>query len=64
MPAVDSPGSPGLDFDQLTRIIGRFAASGRLIGAAAAIYDPDRDPDRRHAGPIAEALGRGFRQLA
>ena len=44
MPAVDSPGSPGFDYAQLADLVGRLAASGRIVGADFAIYDPERDP--------------------
>ncbi|MEV6967220.1 arginase family protein [Hamadaea sp. NPDC051192] len=60
MPAVDSPGAPGLDFAQLTELLGRLAADERVIGADVGIYDPELDPDRLYSGPIAAALGEGF----
>ncbi|NUO60284.1 MAG: arginase family protein [Hamadaea sp.] len=60
MPAVDSPGAPGLDFAQLTELLTRLVADGRVIGADVGIYDPELDPDRLYSGPIAEALGNGF----
>ncbi|NUT18573.1 MAG: arginase family protein [Hamadaea sp.] len=60
MPAVDSPGSPGLDFAQLTELLAGLAADDRVIGADVGIYDPEMDPDRLYSGPIAEALGTGF----
>jgi arginase len=44
MPAVDSPGSPGLDFDQLARLIRALRASDRIVGANVVIYDPELDP--------------------
>lgn len=60
MPAVDSPGSPGLTFEGLSELAGRMLASGRCIGADVAIYDPDLDPDRRHARALVACLGRAF----
>jgi len=63
MPAVDSPGSPGLDFPQLGELLNGLLGSGRIIGADVAIYDPELDPDRVYAGPIVEALAVGFAGL-
>jgi arginase len=60
MPAVDSPGSPGLSFAQLGELIRLLVESGLFIGADVAIYDPDRDPGRRYAPPIVETLASGF----
>ncbi|HMA51951.1 MAG TPA: arginase family protein, partial [Magnetospirillaceae bacterium] len=60
LPAVDSPGSPGLTFEQLGTLLTRLRASGRIAGADICIYDPDRDPERRYAGPITAMLGRAF----
>ena len=56
MPAVDSPGSPGLTYDELSRLIGALIESGRIAGIDVAIYDPDLDPDRRHAPEIVAAI--------
>jgi arginase len=62
MAAVDSPGSPGFDYAQLTALVGALCASGRIAGANFAIYDPERDPGHRHAralvGCIADGLGQ------
>jgi arginase len=56
MNAVDSPGSPGLDFEQLQTLLRALIASGRVIGLDACIYDPDLDPGHRFARPIADCL--------
>ena len=61
MPAVDSPGSPGFDFDQLADLVRELRLSGRIAGADFAIYDPELDPDRRYAQPIAHCIARGVR---
>jgi len=61
MPAVDSPGSPGLDFAQLSELVGRLLSSGRFRGVTVAIYDPEKDPGRRYAHAIVKALGDAFR---
>lgn len=60
MPAVDSPGSPGLDFAQLSELLGRLVADGRVIGADVCIYDPEMDPDAAYAAPLAESIARAF----
>lgn len=60
MPAVDSPGSPGLDYDQLTALIAALCGSGRVIGADFTIYDPNRDPHANYAEPLAECIARGI----
>jgi arginase len=56
MPAVDSPGSPGLDFGRLTSLLRALVYSGRVIGLDACIYDPDLDPGHRFARPIVDCL--------
>jgi arginase len=60
MPAVDSPGSPGLTFAQLRTLLSRLYRSELLAGATIAIYDPVRDPDNRYAAPIVATLGAAF----
>jgi arginase len=60
MPAVDSPGRPGLAFDYLTRLVCALRSSGRIIGADVTIYDPDLDPDGQYAASIVSALATMF----
>ncbi len=60
MPAVDSPGSPGFDYAQLGTLLAGLQASGRFLGAAVAIYDPELDPDGRHGRGIVAMLGNAF----
>ena len=60
MPAVDSPGSPGLTFAQLRELLARLYRCGRVAGATIAIYDPERDPNSRYATPIVTTLGAAF----
>ena len=64
MPAVDSPGSPGFDYSQLSALIGALCASGRIAGADFAIYDPERDPDLRYAEPLVRCIAEGVRARA
>ena len=61
MPAVDSPGSPGLDFAQLAQLLRLMRASERCIGADITIFDPSLDPTGDYARAIVECLGNGFR---
>ncbi|MET8567630.1 arginase family protein [Streptomyces sp. NPDC004783] len=56
LPAVDSPGRPGLDFSQLAEFVSTLVGSGRTVGLDIAIYDPDRDPDGTYAAPIVDCL--------
>lgn len=63
MAAVDSPGSPGLNFEQLATLVHALCASGRIAGADFAIYDPERDPGQRHARPIVECIAHGLAGL-
>ena len=61
MPAVDSPGSPGFDYAQLSALLRVLCASGHIAGADFAIYDPERDPDVRYAKPLVLCIARGIR---
>jgi arginase len=64
MPAVDSPGSPGLNFEQLAELVHALCASGRIAGADFAIYDPERDPGLHYAKSIVECITRGIGTMA
>lgn len=57
MPAVDSPGEPGLDFEQLSQLVALLLRHVPVIGIDVTIYDPDKDPDRRYARAIVKCLG-------
>lgn len=63
MPAVDSPGSPGLNYAQLAELVGELCASGCIAGVNFAIYDPDRDPTARYAHPLVHCIADGIRGL-
>ncbi|MCR4471437.1 arginase family protein [Burkholderia sp. SCN-KJ] len=58
LPAVDSPGSPGLDFDGLDALLEPLVASGRVAGIDFTIYDPGLDPGFAHADRIARSIAR------
>lgn len=60
MPAVDSPGSPGLTFAQLRSLLAGLYRSGRITGVTITIYDPARDQANCYARPIVTTLGEAF----
>jgi arginase len=62
MPAVDSPGSPGLDMDEVMSIL-RSLLSPKCVGLTLTIFDPDLDPDGTCARVIVEILDQAFRSL-
>ncbi|MFD3444711.1 arginase family protein [Microbacteriaceae bacterium 4G12] len=61
MPAVDSPDPGGLDPDQLIELL--VALAPGAVGAAVTVFDPDLDPDGRHAALLARVLAEGLREL-
>jgi arginase len=61
MPAVDSPGSPGLNYQQLGLLIGELCQSGRIIGADFTIYDPERDPHAEYSKLLVDCIAQGIR---
>ncbi len=60
MPAVDSPGSPGLSLDQLTTLIKRLRASARIIGVDISVFDPELDPEGRYVRGLVQSLTRAL----
>ena len=63
LPAVDSPGTPGFDHEQLALLLGRLMASGRFCGVDFTIYDPDRDPEQRYASGLVDCIARSMAPL-
>jgi arginase len=63
MPAVDSPGSPGLTYAELSALLGGLLRSGRIAGLDVAIYDPDLDPQGTYAPRIVDAIAEAFDRL-
>jgi arginase len=61
MNAVDSPGTPGFDYDELAGLVRALVASGRIVGADFAIYDPARDPGHAHAPGIVRCIADGLK---
>ncbi|MGZ9114170.1 MAG: arginase family protein, partial [Brevundimonas sp.] len=60
MPAVDSPGSPGLDLDQLAALIRPLVARKGCLGMTVTVFDPDLDPDETLARDLVRMLGAVF----
>lgn len=63
MQAVDSPGTPGFTFDELSGLVSALLSSRRIAGADIAIYDPALDPDRRAARGLAGSLNKAFARV-
>jgi arginase len=64
MPAVDSPDPTGLTWQELDIALSHLVSHRRLLGLNVGIYDPDLDPDGRHATKIAALLRRHLLILA
>jgi arginase len=60
LPAVDSPGSPGLIFEELALLLAGLLCSGRVFGMNVGIYDPELDQDGRYGQLIVAWLARGL----
>jgi arginase len=63
LPAVDTPGSPGLTFGQLGQLLGRLIGSGRVVGLDVTIYDPELDPAGEYAPQIVDCLASALTAL-
>jgi arginase len=60
MPAVDSPGSPGIDPDDLSFLLRELVSGTRCAGLDVTIFDPDLDPEGAHAGLTVSLLRQAF----
>lgn len=58
MPAVDSPGSPGIDPDVLAQVMRSLVSHDRCCGLTVTIFDPDLDPTVALAAWLVTLLGR------
>ncbi len=56
MPAVDSPGSPGIDPNDLSILLRGLLSSPRCLGLDLTIFDPELDPDGAYAQLIVSLL--------
>lgn len=57
MPAVDSPGAPGIAPDDLVAILAPLVPNPRCAGMTVTVFDPDLDPDGRYAATLVRLLG-------
>ena len=60
MPAVDSPGSGGLTWDEFERLVGCLVADPLVVGLELTIFDPDLDADGSLAHRLVQAVGTAF----
>jgi arginase len=60
LPAVDSPGSPGLDFGWLASLIAGLVRSTGVVGLDLTIYDPQRDRRRAYPAAIVDCIAAGL----
>jgi arginase len=58
LPAVDYRQPGGLSWKQLEELARAAMSSGNVVGCNVTIYNPDLDPDRRHAKRIVKFLSR------
>lgn len=56
MPAVDTPGTPGFAADEFAAIVAPLLRDARCLGMNVTVFDPDLDPDGKHAETIVELL--------
>jgi arginase len=63
LPAVDTPGQPGLTFDQLGQLLARLIGTGRVVGLDVTIYDPELDPVGEYAPQIVDCLASALTAL-
>lgn len=57
MPAVDLPGSPGIDPRELVMLLRSLIEDERCAGLSVTIFDPDLDPAGTHARFLVSLLG-------
>ena len=56
LPAVDSPGRPGLTWDQVSQLGSRLVGTGYIAGLTVASYDPDLDPAAEYAPRVVDVI--------
>ncbi|MER7459627.1 arginase family protein [Micromonospora sp. NPDC126480] len=56
LPAVTYREPGGLDWADVTALIGPMVRSGRLLGMSVTDFNPDEDPDGRHAERVVDVL--------
>lgn len=60
MPAVDTPTPGGLTTTELTDLLIPILGHSKAAGIDIAIFDPDLDPDARHAATLASVLNQAL----
>ncbi len=60
MPAVDTPGSPGLDPAYIETVLRGVMSRYRCCGMTVTIFDPDLDPDGDYAKLVVKLLENAF----
>ena len=63
LPAVDTPGQPGLTFDQLGELLSRLIGTGRVVGLDVTIYDPELDAAGEYPPQIVHCLASALTAL-
>jgi arginase len=63
LPAVDTPGSPGLTFGQLGQLLSGLVGTGCAVGLDVTIYDPELDPAGEYAPRIVDCLASALATL-
>ncbi len=58
LPAVDYPQAGGLSWTELEAVVDTALELSGCVGATVTIYNPDLDPDRRHAHRIVDFVTR------
>ncbi len=56
-PATDAFVPGGLDWDELTALVGPLLASGSCLGLNLVCFNPEKDPDGESGRRIVELLG-------
>ncbi|MEV4508938.1 arginase family protein [Dactylosporangium sp. NPDC049525] len=61
MPAADAPDPGGLDHPQLVQLLRPLVTKPAYVGLQVTIYDPDLDPDARHAAALTDTIVTALR---
>ncbi|MDJ1482770.1 arginase family protein [Cytophagaceae bacterium YF14B1] len=64
LPAVDSPGSPGLNFGELESFLLTLLRSGYFVGMDFTIYDPGLDPERTYVSALMQIIEKCSLQIS
>jgi arginase len=60
MPAVDAPEPGGIAFPELEILLAGLVESPHCLGVEITVFDPDYDPDGKHAEEITSAIVAGL----